>query len=306
MADANERRDFRIFSDFAQILIRETRKLYSFDKNVLDLMDTVYAFDSSTIALCLELFPWAQFRKTKAGVKLHTLLDLKGNIPTFLHITPANVHDVNILDLLITEPGAYYIMDRAYADFNRLYKIHQNHAYFVVRTKGNTKFKRCRSRKVPIVNGIICDQDIRLSGIHTQNHYPEIIRRVRYIDIETDRRLTLFTNNFSLEASDIAELYKSRWQVELFFKWIKQHLKIKHFFGQSENAVKTQIWIAICTYLLCLIIKQKAKLEQSPHQLMQIFSLTLFEKVVTLQELFDSCDQQPNQPQTNQLDLFDF
>ena len=305
LADANERRDFRIFSDFAQILIRETRNLYSFDQSVLDLMDTVYAFDSSTIALCLEMFPWAQFRRTKAGVKLHTLLDLKGNIPTFLHITPANVHDVNILDLLLIEPGAYHIMDRAYADFSRLYKIHQNHGYFVVRTKENTKFSRCRSRKVPIVNGLICDQDIRLTGVNTRNYYPEIMRRVRYFDQETDRRLTLFTNNFSLDAFDVAELYKSRWQVELFFKWIKQHLKIKRFFGQSENAVKTQIWIAVCTYLLCLIIKKKAELNQSPHQLMQTFSLTLFEKVMTLQELLNSCDKQPNQHISNQLELFD-
>ena len=244
LAYANENRDWRIYCDFAQVLIHIARKLYADEDFGLELEETVYALDASTIDLCLSLFPWAKFRKTKAAVKLHTLLDLRGNIPTFIAITDGKVHDVNILDELIPEPGAIYVMDRGYLDFTRLYTIHQGGAFFVIRSKSNTRFSRVYSHRVDKSTGIQCDQSITLSGFYPKKEYPEKLRRVKFFDVEKKRRFNFLTNQFALPAITIAELYRSRWQIELFFKWIKQHLRIKAFYGTSENAVKTQIWIA--------------------------------------------------------------
>ena len=289
LAYANENRDWRIYCDFAQGLIHIARKLYADEDFGLELEETVYALDASTIDLCLSLFPWAKFRKTKAAVKLHTLLDLRGNIPTFIAITDGKVHDVNILDELIPEPGAIYVMDRGYLDFTRLYTIHQGGAFFVIRSKSNTRFSRVYSHRVDKSTGIQCDQSITLSGFYPKKEYPEKLRRVKFFDVEKKRRFNFLTNQFALSAITIAELYRSRWQIELFFKWIKQHLRIKAFYGTSENAVKTQIWIAVSIYVLVAIIKKRLNLDQSLYTILQVLSITLFEKM-PLYQILDTSD----------------
>lgn len=279
LADANENRDWRIYCDFAQVLIAQARKLYAGDDFGLQLDETVYALDASTIDLCRSLFPWAKFRSTKSGIKLHTLLDLRGNIPSFISITDAKLHDVNILDELLPEPGSIYVMDRAYLDFTRLYNLHRGMAFFILRSKSNTKVKRLYSAAVDKSEGIICDQTVRPLVANSEKAYPEKLRRIKFYDKETDKRFTFLTNNFNLDARTIADLYKCRWQVELFFKWIKSHLRIKSFFGISETAVKTQIWIAISVYVLVAIMKKRLQLEQSLYTILQILSITLFEKI---------------------------
>ena len=288
LADANEVRDWRIYSDFAQILIHEARHLYAEDDFGLELNDTVYALDSSTIDLCLSLFPWARFRKTKAAVKLHTLLDLRGDIPTFIWITDGKVHDVNVLDHLVPEPGAIYVMDRAYLDFQRLYQMHQNLAIFVTRSKTNTGLRRLYSHKVDKTTGVRYDQTVVPTGFYTKKDYPDKLRRIKYFDAEKGRAFIFLTNQFTLPALTIAELYRCRWRVEIFFKWIKQHLRIKKFFGTSENAVKTQIWIAISTYVLVAIMKKRMKIDLSLYTILQILSISLFEKKPIYQVLTES------------------
>ena len=257
LANANKVRDWRIYADFAQILINRARDLYSNEDFGVDLDETVYALDSSTIDLSVSTFPWAHFRSTKAAVKLHTLLDLRGNIPTFLHISDGKLHDVNILDELIPEPGSFYIMDRGYLDFARLYRIHQWSAFFVIRAKSNFKFSRIHSHQIDKSTGLRCDQTVKLTGFYSFQYYPGKLRRIKYFDSTTGKTLVFLTNNFSLPAHVIAELYRCRWQVGLFFKWIKQHLRIKSFFGTSENAVKSQIWIAVSVYVTVAIIKKR-------------------------------------------------
>ena len=288
IADANENRDWRIYCDFAQILIHHARQLYSNDDFGLQLQETVYALDASIIDLCLSVFPWARFRKTKGGIKLHTLLDLRGNIPSFIAITEAGVHEINILDELIPEAGAIYIMDRGYLDFERLYVLHQCASYFVVRAKVNTQLKRLYSMPVDKSSGLRCDQIVVPTGFYPRKNYPEKLRRVVFADTDKNNRLNLLTNQLTLPALTIAELYRCRWQVELFFKWIKQHLRIKTFYGTSVNAVKTQIWIAISVYVLVAIIKKKMKLDMSLYTILQIFSITLFEKMPILQVLTET------------------
>ena len=305
LADANEKRDWRIYSDFALQLIDQARQLYAGEDFGLELKETVYALDASTIDLCLSVFPWARFRTTKAGIKLHTLLDLRGNIPSFIDITDAKVHDVNILDKLIPEPGSIYVMDRAYLDFERLYKMHQCSAYFVIRKKTNTSFRRLYSNKVEKSTGVRCDQIILLSGFYSKKAYPEKLRRVKYFDIETGRSLNFFTNQFSFPALTIAELYRCRWQVEIFFKWIKQHLRIKAFYGTTENAVKTQIWIAISVYVLVAIMKKRMQIDLSLYTILQILSITLFEKKPILQVLTTSEYKKQITSDHIQLKLFD-
>jgi len=278
LAKANEKRDWRIYSDFAQILIHEARRLYVDDDFGLELKETVYALDSSTIDLCLSVFPWAQFRRTKAAVKLHTLLDLRGDIPTFIWITDGKVHDVNVLDHLIPEPGAIYIMDRAYLDFKRLYQMHQSSAIFITRSKSNTKLRRIYSNKVDKTTGVICDQIVVPTGFYSKKIYPEKLRRIKYFDAEKGRSFVFLTNQFTLPALTIADLYRCRWRVEIFFKWIKQHLRIKKFFGTSENAVKTQVWIAISMYVIIAIMKKRLKIDLTLYTILQILSISLFEK----------------------------
>jgi len=278
LADANEKRDWRIYCDFAQVLIGQARKLYADDDFGLQLDETVYALDASTIDLCRSVFPWARFRSTKSGIKVHTLLDLRGNIPSFVSITDAKVHDVNILDELLPEPGSIYVMDRAYLDFDRLYRMHRGMAFFILRTKVNTKLRRLYSAPVDKTSGVICDQTVRPVVYKSTIAYPGKLRRIKYFDAETGKRLTFLTNHFELEARTVADLYKCRWQVELFFKWIKQHLRIKKFFGISETAVKTQIWIAISVYVLVAIMKKRLALDQSLYTILQVLSITLFEK----------------------------
>jgi len=285
LADANEKRDWRIYSDFAQILIHEARRLYVDDDFGLELEETVYALDSSTIDLCLSVFPWARFRKTKGAIKLHTLLDLRGDIPTFIWITDGKVHDVNVLDHLIPEPGSIYIMDRAYLDFKRLYWLHQCSAIFVTRTKTNTKLRRIYSHKVDKSTGVRCDQTVALTGFYSKKEYPDKLRRVKFFDAEKGRSFVFLTNQFVLPAHTVAELYRYRWRVEIFFKWIKQHLRIKSFFGTSQNAVKTQIWIAISTYVLVAIMKKRLRIDLTLYTILQILSITLFEKMSILQAL---------------------
>lgn len=303
LADANETRDWHIYADFAHVLIREAQSLYAKEPFGVELTETVYALDSSTIDLCLSLFPWAHFRKTKAAIKLHTLLNLRGNIPSFIKITDGKVGDVNILDELIAEPGSFYIMDRGYLDFERLYLLKQALAFFVIRAKENMNFHRVYSHEVDKATGLKCDQTIVLRGIKTSEKYPEQLRRVRYFDIENNKDLTFLTNNFILPALKIAQLYKCRWQIELFFKWIKQHLRIKSFFGTSENAVKTQIWIAISVYVLVAIAKKRLKLNVSLYTFLQFLSVTLFEKTLIYQVF--SKNETTNQfaDLQNQLDL---
>jgi hypothetical protein len=288
LANANSVRDWRIYSDFAQILIRKARALYAGESFGLELNNAVYALDSTVIDLCLALFPWARFRKTKAAVKLHTLLDLRGNIPTTVIITPGNIHDVTILDELALESSAIYIMDRGYLDYGRLYAIHKTPAFFVTRAKKNIRFRKIFSRPTKKSSGVRVDQIGMLSGHYSRQHYPEKIRRIVYIDRTINKRLVFLTNNMNLSARVIANLYKSRWQVELFFKWIKQHLRIKAFYGTSENAVKTQIWIAISIYVLIAIIKKKLKLKLSLYSILQIMSVALFEKTPILTALTDA------------------
>jgi hypothetical protein len=288
LADANENRDWRIYSDFAQILIGHARKLYVDEDFGLELDETVYALDSSTIDLCRSLFPWARFRSTKSGVKLHTLLDLRGSIPSFIAITDAKIHDVNILDELIIEPGAICVMDRAYLDFSRLYKMHQGLSFFVLRAKRNTRLRRLYSAEVDKAGGVLCDQTVVPINTDAAKAYPEKLRRIKYYDREKQKRFVFLTNNFVLSASTIADIYKCRWQVELFFKWIKQHLRIKSFFGYSENAVKTQIWIAISIYVLVAIMKKRLNLDQSLYTILQVISIALFEKVQIYQLVNES------------------
>lgn len=301
----NETRDWRIYSDFAQGLIAEARTLYVEDNEFkLDIEGLVYAFDSTTIDLCLTLFPWAKFRKTKAAVKAHTLLDLRGNIPTWIHITDGSVHDVNALDELIIEVGAYYVMDRGYVDYERLYRIHKALAYFVTRAKVNFAFRRLYSAAVDKSTGVRCDQVVVLTGYNAKKDYPEKLRRIKYYDAETKKTFVFLTNDFTVEAILIAKLYKARWEIELFFKWIKQHLRIKAFYGTTQNAVYTQIWIAVSAYLLVAIMKKKLKLEQSLYNILQILSITLFEKMPIQQAFQDIELQSINKSAPNQLKMF--
>jgi hypothetical protein len=307
LADANEKRDWRIYADFAQVLISIARKLYADDDFGIELDETVYALDASTIDLCLSLFPWARFRKSKAAVKLHTLLDLRGSIPSFISITDGKVHDVNILDELVPEPGSIYVMDRGYLDFERLFLLHQCLAFFIIRSKRNTKFRRIYSHEIDKETGLRCDQTITLTGIKSKKHYPDQIRRVKYFDKEKDRSFSFLSNNFILPALIIAELYRCRWKVELFFKWIKQHLRIKAFYGTSENAVKTQIWIAVSVYVLVAIVKKRMKLDDlSLYTILQILSVTLFEKAQLLQVLENSRYNIITTTDSKQLKLFDY
>jgi len=279
LAHANQVRDWRIFADFAQGLITTARTLYAADEFGVELEQVAYALDATVIDLCLALFPWAKFRTRKGAVKLHTLLDLRGNIPSVLFITPGRVHDVNILDQLAIEPGAFYILDRGYLDFARLYRLHQAHGFFVTRAKRNFRFRYVDSRPVDRTTGVHSDQTLRLYGFYSQRSYPERVRRIRYFDAENRKWLVFLTNNFTLPPLQIAQLYKCRWQVELFFKWIKQHLRIKAFYGTSENAVKTQIWTAIAVYVLVAIVKKRLHLEASLYTILQILSVSLFEKI---------------------------
>lgn len=304
LADANESRDWRIWEAFAGRLIVQARELYLSEDLGLDLSNTVYALDSTTIDLCLSVFPWAHFRTTKAAVKMHTLLDLKGSIPSFIHVSDGKLHDVHALDLLELEAGAIYVMDRGYVDFARLHALHLAGAFFVTRAKSNMNWHRVYSAKVDRSTGIICDQTIALDGFYTRQEYPAYLRRVRFNDPETGKTLVFITNQMTLPATTICALYKNRWQVELFFKWIKQHLRIKRFFGTSENAVKTQIWIAVSVYVLVAIIKKKLQLDASLYTLLQILSVTLFEKMPLQQAFPDSEYISPEGAPSNQLNLF--
>jgi IS4 transposase len=306
LADANEKRDWRIYGDFAQVLIHIARRLYANDDFGIELDKTVYALDSTTIDLCLSLFPWAKFRHRKGAVKLHTLLDLRGSIPTLILITHGKVHDVRILDNLIIEPGSIYVMDRGYLDYVRLYRVQQSSAFFVTRTKSNFSFKRLYSHPVDKSTGLQCDQTIILKGFYAKRDYPEKLRRIRFFDSEKNKRLVFLTNNFILPALTITQLFRLRWHVELFFKWIKQHLRIKAFYGTSENAVKTQIWIAVSIYVLVAIVKKHLKLDQSLYTILQILSVTLFEKIPILQ-VFQPPNYEIYQGEPyNQLRLFEF
>jgi Transposase DDE domain/Domain of unknown function (DUF4372) len=304
LADANDAHDWRIYADFAQVPIRVARPLYASDPIGLDLDHSLYALDSTTIDLCLSLFPWARFRKNKAAVKMHTLLDLHGNIPTFISITDGKVHDVNVLDEILPEPGAFYVMDRGYLDFERLYGFTASGAFFVLRTKSNVILQRRYSRAVDKATGVRSDHTVILTAINSAQVYPDPLRRVSYLDVETRQRFKFLTNNFVLPALTIAQIYKARWQVELFFKWIKQHLRIKAFYGTSENAVKTQIWIAVSVYVLVAIVRKRLGLHASLYQILQILSVTLFEKTPILQVLQPSDSQDLLPDLSNQLDLF--
>jgi hypothetical protein len=305
LADANEVRDWRIHAEFAQSLIGIARPLYASEPFGVDLKETVYALDASTIDLCLSVFPWAPFRSTKAAIKLHTLLDLRGNIPTFLHISDGKLHDVNALDLLIPEPGAFYIMDRGYLDFDRLHRLHEAGSFFVTRAKSNLKAQRRYSHPVDRSTGLICDQTIALTGFYSRQDFDTPLRRIKFKDSKTGKRLVFLTNNFALPAITIADLYRCRWQVELFFKWIKQHLRIKVFFGTSENAVKTQIWIAVSVYVLVAIVRKRLNLSASLYEMLQILSLTMFERI-PLDQLLNNIGTEDIQSfEVNQLNLFD-
>jgi hypothetical protein len=305
LAHANERRDWRIWADFAHLLIREARELYGEDSFGVDLAQAAYAFDSTTISLCLSLFPWARFRKTKAAVKAHTLLDLRGNIPCWIHVTTGDVHDVNVMDMLPLEPGAFYIFDRGYLDFARLYAISEQAAFFVTRAKSNTRYRRLYSRPVEKSTGLRCDQTVVLTNYYAHRDYPDQLRLIKYVDPETENRLTFLTNNTPLLALTVAELYRCRWQVELFFRWIKQHLRIKAFFGTSENAVTTQIWIAVSVYVLVAIIKKRLRLtDLSLYTILQILSVSLFEKKPILSALTPPSCTDLLSASCNQLELF--
>ena len=304
LADANDAHDWRIYADFAQVLIAQARSLYVAEPMGVELDRSLYALDSSTIDLCLSLFPWARFRRHKAAVKMHTLLDLRGNIPTFIHITDGKVHDVNVLDLILPEAGAFYVMDRGYIDFERLYRFTLESAFFVVRAKSNVLLQRRYSHPVDKDTGVRSDQTVVLASLESASVYPDVLRKVAYVDAETGKRLVFLSNNFALSAATIAAIYKQRWQVELFFKWIKQHLRIKAFYGTSENAVKTQIWIAVSIYVLVAIVRKRLGIEVSLYQILQVLSLTLFEKTPILRAL-QQIDSQDDLPCfSNQLNLF--
>ena len=305
LGDANEKRDWRIYRDFSNALIVEARRLYADDAFGVDLDNTVYALDTTTIDLSLKVFPWAHFRTTKAAVRMHTQIDLRGNIPSFIHVSDGKMHEVNVLDLITPEPGSFTIMDRGFLDFVRLYRLTLAGAFFVIRPKSNTLFKRVYSRPVDKTTGLRCDQTVRLTGVGSADDYPQYLRHVVFYDEETDKRLGFFTNNFELPALLIAQLYKCRWQVELFFKWIKQHLRIKAFFGTNENAVKTQIWIAISVYVLVAIVKKRLGVKASLYTILQILSLTLFEKTPIDQLLNDRTLQIFENDGTIQLNLFE-
>jgi hypothetical protein len=305
LAEANENRNWRIYADFAQVLIKQARKLYRDDNDfVVDIDDMAYALDSSTIDLCLGLFPWAKFRKAKGAIKLHTLMDLRGSIPTVIEITDGLCHDVNMLDDILFEPGAIYVMDMGYIDYARLYRIGQSQSFFVTRAKTNMAFKRLYSYPVDKSTGLKCDQVIRLTGYYAQKDYPEKLRRIKYFDYDTERTYVFLTNNFQYSALIVAQLYKERWKIELFFKWIKQHLRIKSFFGNNKNAVFCQIWTAICAYLLVAIVKKKLNLEANLYTLLQIFSLSLFEKTPINELLTKTNYNSLNHHDANQLSLF--
>lgn len=306
LADANETRDWRIYADFAQQLINTARRLYAEEPFALDLEDTVYALDATLIRLCLSLFPWATYRSTKAAVKLHTLLDLRGNIPAFIHISDGRLHEMNILDELIPEAGAFYVMDRGYVDFEALHRFHLAKAFFVLRARSNLNVRRRYSAAVDRSTGLICDQMVLLNLYYSKHHFPDVLRRIKIRDIETGKSVVLLTNNFTLPALTIGELYRCRWQVELFFKWIKQHLRIKSFFGTSENAVKTQIWIAVSVYVLVAIVRKRLKLTASLYELLQILSLTMFERTPLHQLLALPASDAHQSDYANQLKLFDF
>jgi len=304
LADANENRDWRIYAELAQTLIATARDLYRADSFLEELNETIYALDATTIDLCLSVFPWATFRRTKAAIKLHTLLDLRGNIPTFIHISDGKLHDVNALDILPLEAGAFYVMDRGYLDFERLYCFTLAAAFFVTRAKTNTKFRRIYSHPVDRSTGLICDQTVRLTGSRSKKTYPAKLRRVKFRDPVTGKVFVFLTNNFTLPALTITQLYRSRWQVELFFKWIKQHLRIKNFFGTSQNAVKSQIWIAISVYVLVAIMKKRLNLQESLYTILQILSVSVFEKVAIYQLITERDRNPPIASSCNQLKLF--
>ena len=306
LADANEVRDWRIYAEFAQRLIAQARRLYAGESLLGELDTTVYALDSTTIDLCLSLFPWAHFRSTKAAVKMHTLLDLRGNIPSFIHISEGNLHDVHALDMILPEAGAIYVMDRGYVDFARLYRLHQAGAFFVTRAKSNLNAHRVYSSATDRTIGVIADQKIALDGHYTRRDYPVHIRRVRFRDPETEKTLVFLTNQTTLPALTVCDLYKSRWQVELFFKWIKQHLRIKAFYGTSENAVKTQIWTAVSVYVLVAIIRKRLKLDVSLYTLMQVISVTVFEKASIESMILQTADSSEFVMGDNQLNLFNY
>ncbi len=305
LADANEKRDWRIYRDFANALIVEARRLYTGEAFGVDLENTVYALDTTTIDLSLKVFPWAHFRTAKAAVKMHTQIDLRGNIPSFIHVSNGKMHEVNVLDLMTPEPGSFTIMDRGFLDFARLYRLTQAGAFFVIRPKSNTVFRRIYSRSIDKTVGLRCDQTVRLAGVNSSDDYPQYLRYVGFYDQENDKRLSFFTNNFELPALTVAQLYKCRWQVELFFKWIKQHLRIKAFFGTNENAVKTQIWIAISVYVLVAVVKKRRRVEASLYTILQILSLALFEKTPLPQLLNDMALQNLNSENPIQLNLFE-
>ena len=305
LANANEHRNWRIYADFAQILIAKAKTLYANEDFGLQLDQEVYALDSTTIDLCLSLFPWAKFRRHKAAIKVHTLMALRGSIPTFIRITDGKVHDVNILDELVLEPGAIYIMDRGYLDFARLYTFTQNLSMFITRAKSNFDYRRLCYRKVDKATGLRCDQTVMLNGFYASQDYPAALRRIGYFDIETNKKFVFLTNNFSLPALTIAQLYKCRWRIEIFFKWIKKYLRIKTFFGNTENAVKTQIWIAISVYVLVAIVKKELKISLSLGEILQILSIVLFEKVPMEQILTKNVLQNENVQFHNQLPLFE-
>jgi hypothetical protein len=306
LADANENRDWRIYADFALVLIQRARKLYhNTNETGIELGNVVYALDSTTIELCLDVFWWARFRKHKAAVKLHTLLDVKCEMPCFIHVTDGLSHDVNVLDVLPFEPEAFYVMDKGYIDFNRLHIIHQAGSYFVVRAKDNLAFQRVYSRKVDKTTGLRCDQTIKLTGYKTRKDYPTHLRRVKYYDKEHDQEYIYLTNNFDIPALQVAILYRNRWKIETFFKWIKQHLKIKTFWGETQNAVKTQIWIAVCTYVLVAILKKKSDISHSLNEILQILSVSLFDKTPVNQLLTISPIQKSDMDSNNQLTLWE-
>jgi hypothetical protein len=305
LADANEGRDWRIYGDFAQVLIAQARELYLDTDLGLDLKNTVYALDSTTIDLCISLFPWAKYKSNQHAMKMHTLLDLRGNIPTFIRITPAQLHDVHFLDDIVLEPGAFYVMDRGYLDFERLYRWTQCGAFFVTRAKKNLRWRRLYSHPVDKSTGVQCDQTISLVWYRAATGYPTHLRRVRYFDAAREKRLVFLTNNFTLPSQTIANLYRSRWQVELFFKWIKQHLRIKAFYGTTQNAVKTQVWTSMCAYVLVAIVKKRLRLDLNLFTILQILSVTLFEKMPILQAFSEQSSQIPEVENHNQLNLFE-
>lgn len=306
LADANETRNWRIYAEFAQRLIRQARMLYATEPLDVELSNTVYALDSTTIDLCLSLFPWAPFCSTKAAVKMHTLLDLRGAIPSFIHVSDGQYHDVNLLDVLLPEPGAFYLVDRGYLDWERLHTLHRASSFFIIRAKSNLNFHRVYSAPTDRSTGVICDQTIALDGFYTRQFYPDHLRRIRFYDVPTDQTLVFLTNQMTLPALTIGKLYKSRWAIELFFEWIKQHLRIKRFYGTSENAVKSQIWIAVSVYVLVAIIKKRLGLDASLYTLLQILSLTLFEKMPILQAFARGDYNSDDSLSDNQLNLFAF